>query len=440
MNTDRLTAAHTIGYGAGNTGLALVNIVVQTWLLYFFAPPVGRTLIPASLVGTIWLLGRLLDAAADPLVSSWSDRARSPAGRRIPFLLAASIPLALVCLLLFVDGLYSGPLLVRALVLAVLLGLYYVLFTVYAVPFNSLIADLGTDQADRVRLSTSAAVFNLAGTAGASVAAGLLIEQFSAERGFDAEGFPPAVGILMGVAALTFLITPLSLWSKRRVGREPSPMRLFASMRNALGNRAFRTYLIGINTFWGGFIMINVSVPFYVTVLMGRDEGFTSIALGVSLGVALLCFPLVNLASRRFGNKRTVVASAGIMAVALALVPFLRPETGPALGLMVMGISGIGLSGLLVLPNAMIADLSDYRLPDGSKPGEAIYYGLQGLVQKAAIGVVTAAGGILFDLFGNSLERPLGIRLTGPIGALFAMVAVIVMLRYPDNRNGLTPR
>jgi Na+/melibiose symporter-like transporter len=88
----------------------------------------------------------------------------------------------------------------------------------------------------------------------------------------------------------------------------------------------------------------------------------------------------------------------------------------------------------------MIADLSDYRLPDGSKPGEAIYYGLQGLVQKAAIGVVTAAGGILFDLFGNSPERPLGIRLTGPIGALFAIVAVVVMLRYPDDRNGLRSR
>ena len=169
MKPVRLSLPRTLGYGTGNTGLALVNIVVQTWLLYFLAPPVGRTLIPASIVGTVWLIGRLVDAAADPLVSAWSDRAGGAGGRRLPFLLATGLPLAAVCLLLFVDAVYLGPLPLRIAVLALLLGLFYILFTAYAVPFNSLIADLGRDGPDRVRLSTSAAAFNLLGTAGADL-------------------------------------------------------------------------------------------------------------------------------------------------------------------------------------------------------------------------------------------------------------------------------
>ncbi|NBC30970.1 MAG: hypothetical protein GVY29_13375 [Spirochaetes bacterium] len=101
-----------------------------------------------------------------------------------------------------------------------------------------------------------------------------------------------------------------------------------------------------------------------------------------------------------------------------------------------MVLAGVGLSGLLVLPNAMIGDLADFRLPDGSNPGEAIYYGLQGLVQKAATGLVTLASGLLFDLFGNTPANPLGIRLTGPIGALFAVAAVLILRHYPSKREG----
>ncbi len=483
MKSTQLSFARTIGYGVGNTGLALVNIVVQTWLLYFLAPPVGRTLIPASIVGTVWLVGRLVDAAADPLVSAWTDRARGPAGRRMPFLLATSIPLAAVCLLLFVDAVYVGPLPLRVVILGVLLGLFYILFTAYAVPFNSLIADLGRDGPGRVRLATSSALFNLVGTAGAAVAAGLLIQAFAsrpmpegvaagagggaggdaaagAATGsgaavdgaagaaadalpgvFDSGAFPPAVAVLMVVAAVTFLVTPLALWKFRRAGDAPTSLKFISSMKAALTNRAFRIYLIGINTFWGGFIMINVSIPYYVTVLMGQDEGFTSVALGASLGTALVVFPLVNLATRRFGNKRTVIASAAIMAVALVLIWFIPSvEGGEAIfGTAVMVFAGIGLSGLLVLPNAMIGDLAEFRLPDGSNPGEAIYYGLQGLLQKGVIGVVTLASGLLFDLFGNTPTDPLGIRLTGPIGAAFAVASVIIMLRYPDDRGGLDP-
>jgi GPH family glycoside/pentoside/hexuronide:cation symporter len=391
----------------------------------------------------------------------------------MPFLLGASLPLAAVCFLLFVDGVYVGPLAVRIAVLAVLLGLYYLLFTVYAVPFNSLVADLGRAGQDRVRLSSSAAVFNLIGTAGAAVAAGLLIEAFSGAAatggaggaaaaasvadataagatstaaasgagaaGFDSSGFPSAMGILMAIAAVTFLATPLALWRVRSHGAAPSRLTLFQSMRSALQNRPFRTYLIGVNTFWGGFIMINVSVPYYVTVLMGQDEGFTSVALGASLGTALLLFPLVYRAAGRLGNKVTVIASAAVMALALALIPVIPAagELATLVGVTVMVIAGVGLSGLLVLPNAMIADLSDFRLPDGTKPGEAIYYGLQGLVQKGAIGLVTLASGVLFDVFGNSPDAPLGIILTGPIGAVFAVASVFIMLRYPADRGGV---
>ena len=99
-----LKRAQKIAYGIGNSGLALVNIVIQTWLLFFLAPGTGRILIPASVVGAIWLGGRVVDALIDPPLATWSDRCRSPLGRRLPFMLWSGIPLVIVTALLFAEG------------------------------------------------------------------------------------------------------------------------------------------------------------------------------------------------------------------------------------------------------------------------------------------------------------------------------------------------
>ncbi len=53
------------------------------------------------------------------------------------------------------------------------------------------------------------------------------------------------------------------------------------------------------------------------------------------------------------------------------------------------------------------------------------------------IGAVTAVAGVLFDVFGKSADKPLGVLLTGPVGAFFAFFALVMFIKYPDDRNGL---
>lgn len=422
-------------YGLGNTGLAIVNIAVQTWLIYFFAPPEGRVLIPAGIVGSIWFFGRIVDAVSDPIISNWSDRLDSVHGRRIPFLLFSSVPLAVVMVALFYEPLFSGSLIVASAVLALLLGLFYFLFTAYAVPYLSMIADLSNRRSDRLNLSTSSALFNLIGTALAMILCGFLISRFSPGDDFSSAAFIPAMVILGAVGVVTFLATPLGLYGDRKKGSAGTPLNLVKAMKLVLRNKPFVRYVIGMNVFWGGFIIINVSVPYYVTVLMRQSVGFTSVALGVSLGVALCFFPVINGAARRFGNRKVILCCCLGMAVTLsliALIPMGLLGLSPkAFGLILMGLAGAPMAGLFIIPNAMVAELSDFSLPDGTKPGEAIYYGVQGIINKFVIGVVTASTGLLFELFGRSVEEPLGVKLTGPIGGVFALFAFFMFLKYP---------
>jgi glycoside/pentoside/hexuronide:cation symporter, GPH family len=440
-----LAFRHKLAYGTGNAGLALVNILVQTWLLFFLAPGTGRVLIPASAVGGVWLAGRVVDALVDPPISTWTDRHSSRLGRRLPFMLWSGLPLGLCTALLFSEGIYAGPIWLRVVVLALALGTFYLLFSIWAVPYNALVADLSDDPSQRVDLSTSAASFNLVGTGIAMIGFGKVIELFApagTNGAFCGPAFLPAAALIGIAAVATFYISSCGLLRMKTAGAAPSRLPFLEAAKSVFKNRPFVAYVIGMNVFWAGFAVINVSVPYYVTVLMGEGVGFTSIGLGVTFGVAILAFPLMNALPKKIGKRRAVMISTLAMTLALALIWFIpSPPFGISprvFGLIVMGLAGLPIAGLFIIPNAMVADLSDFRLPDGTKPGEAIYYGVQGVIQNFMIGVVTALAGVLFDVFGKTPESPLGVRLTGPVGAAFALFAFIVFWKkYPDDRRGL---
>ncbi len=444
MGTEnRLSTPRVILFGSGNAGINLVNILVQTWLFYFLDPGTGRTLIPAAYIGSILMFGRIIDAVSDPIIGNWSDRLRSKHGRRIPFLALSALPLILISFLIFFEPSYAGSMTLRVIVLALLLGLFYILFTAFAAPYLGMIPDLSPARDDRVNLSTSSAVFNLMGTAIALIAMPLLLEFFAREKGtFDGMAFIPSTAIIALLALGTFVLTIVGVFPYRNRGEGPTENNILESMKMVFKNRPFMVYLFGMNIFWGGFFIVNVSVPYYVTVLMGKTIGFQSTALGITFGVAAVSFPLINLMLKHLGNRLVSVITSAVMTVALIFIFFVpNPPLGlsPAVfGMILMGITGFPISALFILPQSMIAELSDFRLPDGSKPGEAIYFGVQGLVLKFFVGVSSLVASILFDVFGNTVERPLGIQLTGPVVSSFALFALILFLFfYPDDRKGL---
>ena len=76
-----------IVYASAYLGIALVTYVVGSWITYFYAPPVDSGLLvrlSPSLVGAAVALGRIVDALLDPPVAAWSDRYSSPSGQAHP--------------------------------------------------------------------------------------------------------------------------------------------------------------------------------------------------------------------------------------------------------------------------------------------------------------------------------------------------------------------
>ncbi len=415
-------------YGSGSGGFSLIDRVLITWLFYYYitSPLEGvEALMPPFAFGIIMFLGRAIDAVADPLIARWSDNYSGRMGRRMPFMFFSGFAYVAVFVLLFYPPVAETSVL-NSVYLAVLLGLYFTLFTAYVGPYLALLPELARTTQDRVDLATFRAVFMLLGIGIALIGSGILIGMFD---------FHGMIWI-MAALGLVLLYLPFAIKEKDYADSEPATLGLVEALKTTYQNKPFIIYLVGNVTFWLGFNIITLNLPLYVTVLLRGTEEQTSIYFGIAFGVALIFFPIINIASKKLGLKPVMMFALIAFMVLLPLFYILgQPVFGltPELfGYLLLGLVGLPVGVILIVPDAIVAEVSDLEGKLSGQKREAMYFGAQGFVLKLALGLSTVISGALLQLFGSTLAQPLGIQLTGPVSALFILIGLIVFSRYPE--------
>ncbi len=414
-------------YGFGYLGVAVVAQVVMMWVTYFYSPPpeAGLTIyVPISLVGWAMVIGRMVDAIADPLVAVWSDNTTSRWGRRIPFILFGAPPLILSFIFLWKPPVAEISWF-NFLYLALVLSAFFFFFTVVVAPYLALLPEIARGVRQRVNLAAWQAFFNIIGLAIAMVGSALLVERF----GFF------TMGLVIGLVALISYWIPALTVAERRPEGRTTGIGFWQSIVLTLRNRPFIFYILSQICFWFGFNMVMITAAYFVTVVMGLGEGQVGLTLGLTMLVAMISFPLITLLARKKGTKSAMLFTTALFVVILAaLASFGRwpLPISPALqGFILFGAAGVPLAGLFVLPNAIVAELTDYDQAITGQRREAIYYGMQGLAVKAAMGLSSLGVSLLLNTFGYSQSRPLGILLSGPVAAFFTLVGFVIFLAYP---------
>ncbi len=424
----KLSSWGKLAYGIGAGGFSLIDRIMVTWLMYYYVltPIKGKeALISGVAFGVVMFLGRVVDAVADPLIARWSDNHGGRLGRRIPFMLYSGLIYTAVFIALFYPPAAAGTP-VNSVYLTLMLGLYFALFTAYVCPYLALLPELARTNKDRVDLSTWKAVFSILGVAGAAVGGGMLI---------DSIGDYGMIWV-MGVIGLLMLYVPVLIREKDYAKSEPATLGLVDALKTTFQNRPFVIYLAGMVAFNLGFTIVTLNIPPYVTVLLGGTEGDTAVYFGLVLGVALLCFPLVNIFSKKFGLKAVMLFSLILFAILLpGIYFFCQPLFGLSAqiyGYILMGLLGIPVSSIFVVPDAIVAAVSDLEERLTGQRREAMYFGAQGFVSKLAIGLSSVITGFLLDYFGKTVAQPLGIQLTGPVAAFFVLIGAIIFFYYPE--------
>ena len=81
-----------IFYGVGGGVYAIKESAYAIFILLFYTQVLGLS---GAVTGAIIAASLLWDGISDPLIGSWSDRLRSRYGRRHPFRVYSTLPLAL---------------------------------------------------------------------------------------------------------------------------------------------------------------------------------------------------------------------------------------------------------------------------------------------------------------------------------------------------------
>ncbi|MDR7444386.1 MAG: MFS transporter [Armatimonadota bacterium] len=187
-------------YALGGLGASLLIQTLVLWVYPFYAPPTADRLLPPEQVGLALALGRLTNAVAEPLVASWSDRFRSPWGRRRPFVIGGAPLLALAFALVWVP-----PAAHRFAYLAALLCAFFFLFSLVVNPYLALLTEF--EGTGRVSAAVAQAAGNVVGTGFAYTLSAWLVHAF---------GFPALGGIFAGAAVLLLWVAGLAVREEGR--------------------------------------------------------------------------------------------------------------------------------------------------------------------------------------------------------------------------------
>lgn len=429
MNPQKsLSLFQKITYATGECGNSLLNISFVLWSMYFYAPPADEKsmvpFIPVALAGIAMSAGRVVDAITDPLVAYWSDRLDSRWGRRKPFVVIAAPLLFLVFIFLWTPPV-AGESAANFIYLIVMSSLFWSLYTVVRIPYVSLIPEIAVTSKERVNLSAWVAVMMIAGNAIGMKGSSMLVEKFSFRT----------MGLVCGLACV--LCWYLSISFVREKKFEMSDYRKFSILQavaTTFKNKPFLIFLYSFFSFQLGFNILTGGMPYIVKVILGQPKGAVGSIFIVCFASVLLFVPIVSWLSNRYGKKKVLSLSIFLIALFLSFTYFLGKIDVPFSVMtqiyVLMAFMGFPIAGFFILPNAITADIVDYDERMTGLRREAIYYGVSGFAWKLAIAFSAVIMGLLFKYYGYSSQQDLGVRLLGPVSALFIFVAFIVFQFY----------
>lgn len=247
-----LTRPFKLAYGFGSMAEAVVYSSTTQFVMLFYNQVRG---LPSAGVGLAIASGLAVNAFIDPVVGSWSDRTRSPLGRRHPFMFAAILPIALSFFAIFnpPDGLLAWQ---QLLWLAVFNILLQQALTAFHTPHLALGGELSKDYIERTRVMSYNTFFLWAGdTLCWLTTFGLF---FGATKRFPNGALDPTRYPVFSatIASLVVVILFTSAFATRKrirfLPKAPATMGRFSpraflhDVRHALANRNYVVLLVSL--------------------------------------------------------------------------------------------------------------------------------------------------------------------------------------------------
>ena len=423
-----LPSRQLLVYGGPIVGLSFLLFFVQFYFLKFATDVL---LLPPALVGGLFAVAKVWDAACNPLVGSWSDRMRSPFGRRRPFLFAALPLLAGAYVMLWNPPMGWAP---TALLAWVGVGLFafFSAFALYAIPHAALGAELSTDSHQRTRLF---GVKQVSFTFGMLLAFGAIQSAMNADAPRAAAGSLALPGALIAVALLA--VTPLTI--RETAARRGGGHSLTAGLRDVMGNRAARILLIVWFIESLGVGAVGTMAPYVAQYLLERPDVVGTLPAAYVLS-GIVSIPIWVRVAHRHGARNTWLAAMLIAAAAFAGMLFVASgDLARLFALLIVAGGAMGCGS--VLASSLMADIIDLDEHHTGERKEGIYSAALLFALKIGNSVATALSGVVLSVVAftpnveQSPESLLGMRLLfGGMPCIGFLVGAALFRGFPLGR------
>ena len=353
-------------------------------------------------VGILMLVTKIWDAINDPIIGALVDMRRSQKGGKfIPWIRAFSFPMAVLCVLGFVNvsnldyGFRIGYMFVTYV-------LYEALYTCVNVPFGSLSSVMTDDVKERTALSRYR---SLGGTIFMTVIVmiGPLVLY---------ENNQPIPGRFLMMASVCALVGLLCLqvtcvWCKERVvlpePEKKEKLHYLEIIKHVAKNRAF----LGVVLF--SFLgMVGASIVNGLNTYLFRDwfgdVQIMAVSGALNTLYAVIVFAFTQPLANKFGKKEWCVAGAG-GAVLVFAVLFFFPIHNPMLFIIINGICFLGASGMQVLVWALVNDAIDYQELQTGQRNEGILYSAYSFFRKLANAVSGSFSSFALGIIGYQVAE-----------------------------------
>ena len=479
----RLSKKQMIIFALGQLGWSMLSGIISAWLVTYYLPTSGdvdagatRYIVPGlviggfmTVLGLITALSRIFDAVTDPLIASLSDRSKNPRGRRIPFMMVAAVPLAIVTVLLFCAPV-GGTSPWNIVWISVAIVLFYLFMTMYCTPYNALISEFGKTQEDRMFISTSISLTFFAGTllaylpfvlAGASInngnyepklITGLLVNGGMSQAAAYAWSYRISFIVLAVIATVAMLLPCFLLKEKEFVDTKPSEENVIKSLVSTFKNKDFRTFSLSDIMYWVGLTMFQTGLPFFVKISMGFDPSMVMVFMGGMTVLSAVFYPFVTKMVMKFGKKKLVIAGFLGLAICYAIaavssIPGLLPTQGNAnalswvFGIVIMLISALPMALLGIIPQSIVADVAEAEAKTTGQNREGMFFAARTFAMKFGQSLAM----ILFTSLAVAMPDPSstadeifpgkgGMILVAVVAVAFCVLGAVILFFYNEKK------
>jgi GPH family glycoside/pentoside/hexuronide:cation symporter len=384
--------------------------------------------LPAEWFAIFFVFYTIYNASNNPVLGFLSDRTKSRWGRRVPYILFGALPYTMTFAILFMapfDGKTNpvGLLIFFGVVLVIWEGLY----TAVATGYYALLPEMFPSYHERTDVAAKMNIFQIIG-----LIVGVALPPVLAELlGWS------WMAVLLAVVAVISIYLGIPAMFEKKGSQEQAYVPFLYALKATFFNRSFLTASGAQAMRFFGTGVLQMGMMFYLKYSLEVNESLATLIFGIAFLVAILMlYPWRLLVANRTDSRTTLILANLVMIV--GVIP-LGLGTSLTMAIVAAVIIGIGLSGLVLIGDVIIAEVVDEDEVKMGQQRAGMYFGMSGFIITLSGMLVSAVFGLILPHFGYntllevqpaSVDQGFRIFLTIPPIAGF-LLAILALYLYP---------